>query len=400
MNNADPIPPFSNHLPVRVKFGEGVGAELGEAVSSLQAKRALLVIDEGLEEGNPAVASAIAGLGHAGVGVERFVKPAGEPTLEIVDEATGALNRSNAEALIAIGGGSVIDTAKAARLSARCGMSFGAWLASERPFPEPALALIAVPTTAGTGSEVSGGAVITDPDETRKVGIASPTLRAQVALVDPVLTYSMPPAMTSFTGVDALAQAIAAMIARVHTPIGDAIALEATRMISTALPVAFEDGQNRAARARMSCGSMMAGLAMNISDCTAEHSLAQAIGGLFHAPHGLTIGLVFAETLERERHHVAATLERVADALGYPDDGSADGSRAVRAVNELLARLEFPVMRSLGVGQEHLDTLTTLALEDFFHTQSPVPWTADEVRHAFDAALAREQRTAREAAQI
>jgi alcohol dehydrogenase len=261
-------------------------------------------------------------------------------------------------------------------------------------FPEPALALIAIPTTAGTGSEVSGGAVITDPHQARKAGIASPTMRAQIALVDPLLTHSVPPATTSFTGIDALAQAIAAMIARVSTPIGDGIALEAIRMIGRSLPIAFEDGEHRAARGEMACGSLMAGLAMNISDCTAEHSLAQAIGAVTGAPHGLTVGVVLAATLERERQHVPAVLERVADALEYPDDGSGDGSRAVDAINSLLARLDFPVLRSLGVEEEQLDTLARLALEDFFHTQSPVPWSDAELRRAFESALAVEAWTA------
>src|SRR5207302_291237 len=103
------------------------------------------------------------------------------------------------------------------------------------------------------------------------------------------------------------------------------------------------------------------------------------------APHGLTIGVVLAETLEREREHVPALLERVADALGHADDGSGDGSRAVRAVEELLARLDFPVLRSVGVDEDQLDALTEIALEDFFHTQSRVRWTAAELRHAFEA---------------
>jgi alcohol dehydrogenase len=132
----------------------------------------------------------------------------------------------------------------------------------------------------------------------------------------------------------------------------------------------------------------MAGLTMNISDCAAEHSLAQAIGGLCHAPHGLTVGVVLVETLERERRHVPERLERVADALGAPDDGSGDGSRASAAIRDLLAELDFPVLRSLGVEEADLDRLTELALADFFITQSPEPWTRAEVRAAFEAALA------------
>jgi alcohol dehydrogenase len=348
----------------------------------------VVMVDDGLEEQNPGVALAIGALAEAGIEVARFAKPPGEPTIEIVDAAADLLDRAAPGAVVSIGGGSVIDTAKAARLCVATGTRFQAWLDSDRTFPVPSVPLVALPTTAGTGSEVSGGAVITHPADARKIGIADATLRAQDALVDPLLTRSVPPAMTAYTGIDALAQAIAGMIAKVRTPIGDAIALEAIRMIGRSLPVAFESGEDRAARSEMACGSLMAGLTMNISDCTAEHSLAQAIGGLFKLPHGLTIGLVLAETLERERHHVPAILERVADALGVPDDGSGDGSRAVRGVRDLLARLEFPVLHSVGVGEEHLDELTKIALEDFFHTQSPVPWTYEELRHAFAAALA------------
>jgi alcohol dehydrogenase len=228
----------------------------------------------------------------------------------------------------------------------------------------------------------------------RKNGIANPTLRAQYALVDPLLTHSMPPTMTANTGIDALAQAIAAVVARVRTPIGDGIALEAVRMMAPALVAAYRDGTDAAARSAMSCGSMMAGLAMNISDCTAEHSLGQAIGGLKHVPHGLTIGLVLAETLERERAHVPAQLERVADAMGEPDDGSGDGSRAVRAVRRILAELDFPVLSSLGFTGTDIDRLADLALQDYFITMSPEPWAKDEVVRAFTSALALEGRAA------
>jgi alcohol dehydrogenase len=383
------IPAFSNHLPVRIRFGDGVSGELSGAIAALGADRVLVVIDAELEERNPGVAAALGAVGGA-----RRINEAGEPTIDIVDAAGAALAQHRPEALVAVGGGSVIDTAKAARLCHQSGLTFREWLASERSFPEPELPLIAMPTTAGTGSEVSGGAVITDPSETRKVGIASPSLRAQVALVDPTLTYSVPPATTAFTGVDALAQAIAAMIARVRTPIGDGIALEAMRMMGRSLPIACDDGANSAARSEMACGSLMAGLAMNISDCTAEHSLGQAIGALFHVPHGLTIGVVLAPTLERERQHVPEVLERVADALEYPDDGSGDGSRAVEAINVLLARLQFPVLHSLGVDESHLDRLASIAQDDFFHTQSPVPWSHRELRDAFAAALAEEDRAA------
>lgn len=386
------VPPFSNHLPVRIRFGDGVAGELGAVAGARGARNALVMVDADLEQNNPGVAGAIAALDEPGIEVTRFVKPPGEPTAELVDTATQAVLQAKPEAVVAVGGGSVIDTAKAARLCAGIGSTFSEFLASERVVPEPEVPLIAVPTTAGTGSEVSGGAVISDPAQARKAGIASPLLRAQDALVDPLLTHSVPPATTAFTGVDALAQAIAGMIARVRTPIGDAIALEAIRLIGRSLPLAYRSPADRAARSEMACASLMAGLTMNISDCTAEHSLGQAIGGLFHVPHGLTIGLVLAQTLDRERRYVAEQLERVADALGVADDGSADGSRAVRGVRALLAELEFPVLSSIGVTEEQLATLTELACQDFFLTQSPEPWSAVEVTAAFAAALSEEDR--------
>jgi choline dehydrogenase len=386
------IPSFSNHLPVKIRFGDGVSGELADALKNQNAHRALVVIDAELEERNPGVAAAVQSVTEAGIGVERFVKEPGEPTMDVIDAAAAAFKDHRPDAVVAIGGGSVIDTAKTARLCHETGRTFREWLASERPFPDPQIPLIAMPTTAGTGSEVSGGAVITDPNETRKAGIASPTLRAHTALVDPELTYSVPPATTAFTGIDALAQAIAAMIAKVRTPIGDGIALESIRLIGRSLPAAVAHGDDRAARSEMACGSLMAGLSMNISDCTAEHSLGQAIGGLFHVPHGLTIGVVLGPTLERERQHVPDVLERVADALDYPDDGSGDGSRAVKAVDALLTELDFPVLSSIGVDETHLDTLADMALEDFFHTQSPVPWSRDELRGALEAALHQQER--------
>ena len=182
-------------------------------------------------------------------------------------------------------------------------------------------------------------------------------------------------------------KAIAGMVAHVRTPIGDAIALEAVRMMVPGIVAAYRDGTDVAARAAMSCGSMMAGLTMNISDCTAEHALGQAIGGLKHVPHGLTIGLVLAETLERECKYVPEQLERVADAIGVPADGTRDGSRAVRAIRKVLADLNFPVLSSLGFVENDLDQLADLALADYFITMSPHPWSKEEVIAAFKSAL-------------
>lgn len=386
------IAEFANHLPVRITFGDGVAHRLTDIAKTAGANRVLLLTDENAEAFNPALARVTAALLDSGLSIARMEKPPGEPTIAMVDAATSRMRAEHTDAVIALGGGSVIDTAKAARLCHQRNVSFTEFLEGDRVYPEPSVPLIAAPTTAGTGSEVSGGSVVSDPEAGRKEGIAHPNLRPQYAVVDPELTWSMPPGMTANTGVDAIAQAIAATVAKVRTPIGDAIALEAVRLMGNSLVTAYRDGANAAARSAMSCGSMMAGLAMNISDCAAEHSLGQAIGGLTGAPHGLTIGLVLVETLERERRWVPTQLERVADAWGLPDDGTRDGTRLVTAVRTLLADLQFPVMSQVGLTDADLNRLTDLALADYFISMSPEPWDRAEVYTAFASALSLSQR--------
>ena len=381
-----PIGAFNNQLPVKIRFNEGISDTLPEVIKEVDSKKVFLMVDEGIEKFNPAAAALIKKLQGA-CDVTLFEKPAGEPTIQMVEDAIAALKKAGCDSVVALGGGSVIDTAKAARLCAQLNCTFREFQSKAPVYPTPTIPLIALPTSAGTGSEVSGGSVISDPEAGRKAGIANGNLRAQVALVDPVLTYSMPPSMTANTGIDALAQAIAGIIAKCSTPIGDAIGYEAVRMMTPAIVAAYKDGNDKVARANMAAGSMMAGLTMNISDCTAEHSLGQAIGGLKHVPHGLTIGLVLVETLTREARVVPEKLERVADAMGVAQDGTRDGSRCIKKVRQILAELNFPVLSSLGFTAGDLDELADIALKDFFITQAPKPWSKQEVLEAFSSAL-------------
>jgi choline dehydrogenase len=377
------VAPFRNHLPVKIRFGDSVSADLAAVLAEEGAARPLVVIDEGLAGLVPGVAAALAAVS----GATTFEKAPGEPTTELAERAAEALATAGCDAVVAIGGGSAMDTAKAARLVAGQGGPYMRFAAGGVAYEPPRISLVCVPTTAGTGSEVSGGAVITDERTHVKAGIASPHLRAQHALVDPTLTWGLPPGITAHTGIDALAQAIAAMVVSARTPVGDGIALESIRLAGGALVPAVRDGADRAARSQMACASLMAGLGMNISDCGAEHSLGQALGGRFGLPHGLTIGLVLAETMDRDRAHVPGQFERIADALGEPGDGTGDGSRAVRAVRRILAELDFPTLAAVGVGEADLDALTEGALADYFISVAPAPWSPAEVRAAYAQGL-------------
>ena len=382
------IESFGNHLPVRIRFGEGVLATLGAVLEGENAGRPFVVVDEFVQT-LPAVQAALTAVAGE---VTLHAKSAREPTVDEVEVAAARLTESGADAVVAIGGGSVMDTAKAARLVAGQGDPYLRFAQGGVSCEPPRIPLVAVPTTAGTGSEVSGGAVITDPATHTKAGIANPLLRAQHALVDPELTYGLPPGPTAHSGIDALAQAIAAIVVEARTPIGNAVALEATRLAAEALPAVVRDGSDRAARSQMMCASLMAGLAMNISDCGSEHSLGQALGGRYPIPHGLTIGLVLAETMEHDRRAVPEVFERIADALGAPDDGTGDGSRAVAAVRRLLAETGFPTLGSIGVTEADLDELADAALADYFISVAPEPWTKQDVIAAYRAALTLESR--------
>ncbi len=385
------VQPFRSHLPVRVSFGDGAVGELTAVARGLGASTALVVIEEPVAA-IEAVAAALSDLERAGVAVERYVKPPGEPTFDQVEDAAAHIARANPGVLIAVGGGSALDLAKAARLVHTQGGPLGRFAGGAEPVEEPSLPLVTIPTTSGTGSEVSGGAVITDKAEHRKVGFANPLMRAQHALVDPLLTLGLPPGATAQTGVDALAQAIGGVIVTNGNPLSLAIGLESCRYVAAGLERAVADGSDRDARRAMSMASLLGGLAMNLSDCAADHALGQAIGGRLGLPHGLTIGIVLAETLDVSRVDCAGSLERVADALDEPSDGTADGSRAVRAVRRILASIDFPTASDAGVTQEHLDDLVPLAHGEYFLTIDPHRWSQDDIRRAYEGALALDAR--------
>jgi choline dehydrogenase len=378
---------FRSYLPVRISFGDGVASELADVLAGLGAASALVLLEEPVV-GIAGVADALAACEQRGITLHRHLKPPGEPTFSAAEDVAAEIALLAPDAFVAIGGGSALDLAKAARLVAGQGGPLTRFAGGAIAIVEPSLPLVTIPTTSGTGSDVSGGAVMTDKDAGRKVGLASPNMRAQFALVDPLLTLGLPPGPTAQTGIDALAQAIGGTIVTNGNPLSMAVGLEACRHVKASLELAVRDGSNLDARRGMSLASLLAGLAMNLSDCAADHALAQAMGGRLSLPHGLTVGLVLAETLDVSRSECAPALERVADALGAADDGTADGSRAVREVRRLLAAVALPTASEAGLRAEHVDELTPLALDEYFMTVDPHRWTAADVRGAYEATLA------------
>ena len=384
---------FHSQLPVKIAFGDGVIAELPAVLAALGVASALVVVEEPVAE-HPDVGDALAGAAAAGVRHERYVKGPGEPTFALADELAERVRSAGLDAVVGIGGGSALDVAKAARIVADQGGPATDYADGTRVPSLPRIALVLCPTTSGTGSEVSGASVLTDTERDRKIGFGHPTMRAQHALVDPVLTYGLPAAPTAHSGVDAMAQAIGACTVENSSPLSVAFGLEACHHAAHSLRETVVNGADSDARRRLSCASLTAGLAMNLSDCAADHALGQALGSVKHLPHGLTIGLVLAETLDLTRHECADRLERVADALGEAHDGTSDGSRAVKAVRRVLADVGFPTLREAGVVEGDLPALVASATgEQSYNLDVDChDWTAAEVEQAFRAALALERR--------
>jgi alcohol dehydrogenase len=387
------VTPFRSQLPVKIAFGDGVVGDLAEILAAAGARSALVVVEAPVVA-HPAVVAALAAAEARGVELERVTKDSGEPTFALAEELVGRIRGAGHGAVVGIGGGSALDVSKAARTAVDWGGS-ARDLADGRLEPRAcATTLVLCPTTSGTGSEVSGAAVLTDVAEDRKIGFGNPLMRAQHALVDPVLTHGLPPGPTAHSGVDAMAQAIAACTVGDGSPLSIAFGLEACHHIGRSLLSSVQDGSDADARRELACGSLTAGLAMNLSDCAADHALGQALGSVKHLPHGLTVGLVLAETLEISRVDCAERLERVADALGEPADGSGDGTRAIRAVRRVLKDVGFPTMRECGVTADDVPSLVEAAVEEqkMFFDFDCHDWSRAEVEAAFQAALAVESR--------
>ena len=333
--------PLLFQLPTKVRFGFGVSAALGEEAAAL-GRRALVVTDPGVRRAGIADGP-LAALRDAGLTVALFHGVSGNPRDHECLAAAEAGRALGADMVVAVGGGSPMDTAKTAAALLANGGTPQDWEAPAR-LDRPPLPVVAVPTTSGTGSEVTFYAVVTDTARHVKMSLFDPRLAPAVALVDPGLTMTLPAAVTASTGMDALTHAVEAATCRLANPVSDALAKEAIGLVARHLPTAVRDGANREARAGTMMGSLLAGMAFGNTDVGSVHCLAEAIGGRYDTPHGVAnavfLPLVFAHNAAAFPEHHAA----VAAALGLGGESAAD---AVAAVAALAREVGIPRLRDL-----------------------------------------------------
>jgi alcohol dehydrogenase len=352
---------FQFRAPPSHFFGAGAVERVGDEARRLGARRALVITDPGVER------AGIAGrvrdlLEAAGVATGLYADVEPEPSVASVERAAAAASSGSPDAgaydlLVGVGGGSAMDTAKGVSLrTANPGpvqRYFGVELV-----PATGVPMILVPTTAGTGSEVTPNAIFDDAERRLKAGIVSYRLFAAAAIVDPELTVGVPPAVTAASGLDALTHAIESYVAVKASPLTDLYALEAIRLIGANLAAAVARGSDAGARHGQALGSYLAGVAITNAGTGLCHAMAYPLGSAYHVPHGLANALLLPAVLEYNLPANAPKMARIAEALGEPVAGlspRAAAGRAVAAVRALCEDVGLPAgLRAVGVPEDAL----------------------------------------------
>ncbi len=345
----------------RILFGEGLIAK-GGILAKEFGRRALVVTGSTVERAQPLLDV----LEQANFEVTTFSVP-GEPTVALAKEGLDLAKSSDAEIVIGFGGGSPIDAGKAiAALVTNSDdpLEFLEVIGQGKPLTNDPLPYIAIPTTAGTGSEVTRNAVLASKEHNVKVSLRSAKMIPDIALIDPVLTYSVPPEVTAYTGMDALTQVIEPYLTRKRNAFTDAFAREGMLRGSGTLVHAFQDGGDQEARRQMAFTSLMGGLSLANAGLGAAHGFAGPFGGMYDAPHGAICAALLPHVMDvnllriRESEENKELLKRFADVAGFltgaPHATAEDG---VQWLKSLAATLEIPSLGVYGFTREDFDTL-------------------------------------------
>lgn len=382
------VPNRNWSYPTAIKFGVGRIGELAEHCAATGIARPLLVTDRALAS-LPITAQALDVLAAAGLGRAVFSGVDANPTEANMIEGIAAYTAGGHDGVIAFGGGSALDLGKMIALMAHQRADLSVWDLEDvddwytRADASKIAPVIAVPTTAGTGSEVGRAGVLTNSATHKKKIIFHPGLMPKVTICDPALTVGMPKFITAGTGMDALAHCLEAYCSPFYHPMSQGIALEGMRLVFENLPTVYAEPGNLEARAHMMSAAAMGAVAFQ-KGLGAIHSLSHPIGAVYNTHHGTTNAVVMPMVLDMNRPAIEERIARAAAYLGIA--GGFDGFRA--AVMDLRATLNIPAnLTALGVTNPDLDTLTEMALEDPSCGGNPVEMTRENTRALFEACL-------------
>lgn len=382
---------FEFATAARIVFGEGAASEAAPAAAAM-GRRTLLVTGEKADR----AAAFTRALEAAGLTVAPF-RVCGEPTIDMIAAGLVYARGESCDVVLAVGGGSAIDAGKAlAAMLTNPGepLDYLEVVGRGQPLRQPSAPFIAVPTTAGTGSEVTRNAVLAAPERGVKASLRSPHLLPRLAVVDPELTLDLPPALTASTGLDALTQLIEPYVSARANAMTDLYAVEGLRTAAEALPRAWEHGDDREARRGMCWASLLGGLSLANAGLGAVHGFAAPVGGMFPAPHGAVCAALLAPATEinvealRRRAPASRALGRydeVARLLtGRPHATAADGVEWIAA---LCRRFEIPPLGAYGVTAADIPVLAGRAAETSSMKGNPIKLTREELEEIIGRAI-------------
>jgi len=382
---------FEFATATRIVFGPGVLQEVGPLMREL-GPRALVVTGGEVRRAEPLLAV----LRTEGLTANLF-SVRGEPGLGTIQQGIALAKQEHSKLIIAFGGGSVLDAGKAiAAMLTNPGelLDYLEVIGRGKALTEPSAPFIAIPTTAGTGSEVTRNAVLASPEHRVKVSLRSPLMLAKAAVVDPELTYGLPPAVTASTGLDALTQLIEPYVSSRANPMTDGVCVEGMRRAVRSLRAAFQDGSNRAAREDMAVASLFGGLALANAGLGAVHGFAGPIGGQFPAPHGAVCAALLPHVMEanlcalRQRAPESESLRRYDEVARLLTDSPTPAAEAaVEWVSKLVADLRIPRLGHYGIRPEHAVGLVQKAQEASSMKANPITLTPEELAGILNGAL-------------
>ena len=374
---------FEFATATKIIFGADTLCEAGAAAKEF-GRHALVVTGRDAKRAGPLLKI----LHEAGVGAATF-PVTGEPELFTIEEGTALAKKEKCELVIGFGGGSALDAAKAiAAMLANEGalLDYVEIVGRGKALTKPSAPFIAIPTTAGTGSEVTRNAVLASPEHKLKVSLRSPLMLAKVAIVDPELTCDLPPALTASTGLDALTQLIEPFVCSRANPMTDGLCVEGIRRAAWSLRAAFNDGKNKSAREDMAMAGLFGGLALANAGLGAVHGFAGPIGGSFPAPHGAICAALLPHVMAaniralRERAPDSAALARYGEvARLLTGNAGATADEGTDWVRRLVADLQIPGLGKYGIRDEHVADLVAKAANASSMKANPIVLTPEEL---------------------
>lgn len=359
-------------MPKSVLYGRNSLEKLGEQSKKL-GKRAFIVTDTIMEKLGY-VEKCMQQLNKKGITVSTYNKVDAEPTNIHVLEALSLCKEEKCDFIIGIGGGSCIDAAKAVAVLYTNGGEVEDYVQKDIKIENNPLPLITIPTTSGTGSEVTSVAVITNKKTDVKMMMKHPSFIPKVAIIDPVLTSSLPPQITAATGIDALCHAIEAYISKVSQPLTDVLALSAIESIMKYLHIAYEDGRNMEAREAMMIASLQAGIAFSNASVTLVHGMSRPVGALFHVPHGISNAILLPTVLEFTKTSAMKRLAKIGRSLNkdlYSNSDEEVADYTLGEIKKLCFDLRIPNLKEYGIDEIEFENAISKMASDAIESGSP-----------------------------